>query len=98
MYQKGSDELREISYTELNLADNGERASWLQHPCTRHILHNLQADVVDILEKWSSGGYTQESTSGTIQLNSEAIGQYKAIESMLQHIEGINDPEMFEND
>lgn len=98
MYRKGSDELREMAYTEVNLADRAERGAWLQHPCTRALLHTLQADIIDILETWSQGGFTEESTSGTIQLNSEAIGQYKAAESTAQYIEGINDTEMFEDD
>lgn len=98
MYKKGSEELREIAYTELGLADRAEREAWLQHPCTRAAIHTLQADVIDVLETWSNGGYTAEDTSGTIQLNSEALGQYKATENILNYMEGINDPEMFEND
>ena len=98
MFRKGSEELREMAFTDLGLASRSERESWLQHPCTRALLHTMQGDIVDILEAWSDGSYTAESTSGTIQLNSEAIGQFKAASAVVDYVEGVTDEEMFDDD
>lgn len=94
---RSSDELRKMAFTELNLAERSERQAWLQHPCTRAFIHTMQGDVVDILEGWGNGNYTTESVEGTMQLNSEALGQYKAAGSMLDWVEGIADEEMFDD-
>lgn len=98
MFKKGSDELRELAFNELDLANKNERDSWLQHPCTRSTIYTLQADIINMLETWSLGNYTAETTEGTIQLNSEALGQFKAAQAMLDYVEGISDAEMFTDD
>lgn len=98
MFRNSSEDLRKRAYTELNLATRGERESWLQHPCTRSLLHTLDADSMDITEAWSNGNYTAESKDGTMQLNAEALGHFKAVSSILDFVEGINDEEMFEDD
>lgn len=98
MSGRSADELLKLAFTELNLADNGERSSWLQHPCTRALIHYLNADVLAIQENWSNGSYTTEDMYGTVQLNSEALGQFKAVSNVLDFVEGVNDEEMFEDD
>lgn len=94
---RSSDQLREMALTELGLAGRQERESWLAHPCTRAFIHTIQGDVLDILESWGNGNYTTETVDGTIQLNSNAIGQYTAASSMLDWVEGIADEEMFDD-
>lgn len=91
-----SDELRKRALTELSLAPKGERESWLQHPCSRALVHTLQADEFDLKESWSNGNYTAESEYGTIQLNSKALGEIQATQSILTFVEGICDEDMFE--
>lgn len=98
MFKKGSDELRELAFNELDLASKNERDSWLQHPCTRSTIYSLQADIIDMLDMWSLGNFTAETAEGTIQLNSEALGQFKAARAVLDYVEGISDTEMFEDD
>ena len=97
MFKKGSDELRQLAFSDLDVASKEERLAWLQHPCTRSLLNTLRGDIVDMLEAWSSGNYTTETSEGTIQLNSEALGQFKAAQMTLEYVEGIADEEMFDD-
>ena len=87
-----------MALDDLKIINTEERRSWLEHPCTRALIHTLQGDIIDILEAWSNGNYTGDTVDKTIQLNSEALGQYKAAVDVEQWIQGINDEEMFEND
>ena len=98
MFRRGSDELRRMALDDLRIINAEERRSWLEHPCTRALVHTLQGDIIDILEAWSFGNYTSDTVDKTIQLNSEALGQYKAAAEIEEWIQGITDKEMFEND
>ena len=60
---------------------------WKQNKVTKYLVETINADLELIKEVWTSGGYTTESQSGTIQLNSQALGSITAIRNVLDLIE-----------
>lgn len=43
-------------------------------------LKHLKLVQQEIQRQWANGGYTTEKFEGTIQLNSEALGKYRALD------------------
>jgi hypothetical protein len=49
------------------------------------LLHRwLKAQRQELLEAWARGAFTEELDSATIQLNSEALGQIRIIDNLLE--------------
>lgn len=63
-----------------------EVTEWKQHKVTKYLIESLERDVSEIQETWAAAAYTTEMESGTIQLNSQALGSIKAIREMLDFI------------
>lgn len=64
-----------------------EIVEWKQHKVTKYLIQQLKDDMKVIQETWTHGGFTTESESGTIQLNSRALGNIKALGELLDYIE-----------
>ena len=70
-----------------------EVAEWKQHKVTKFLIKRLEDDTQEIKEMWAQGAYTLESESGTLQVNSQALGSLKAIGDLLDYLEGDMDSE-----
>ena len=68
-----------------------EVAEWKQHKVTKHLVKELEDTLEGVKEEWANGGFTLESESGTLQLNSRALGNIKALGQLLDYIEGDMD-------
>lgn len=70
-----------------------EVVEWKQSKVTKYLLQYIDDEVKSMQELWAAGGYTMESQSGTIQLNSQAIGSIKGLGQLLDFLESDMDAE-----
>ena len=70
-----------------------EVAEWKDHKVTKYLRKYLEADLQETLEIWGGGGFTMESQSGTIQLNSQALGGVKTLSQLLDYLDSDMDAE-----
>ena len=70
--------------------DHQEIINWQKHPCTQFILKRLEAETLGYHINWANGAFTDESESGTIQLNAKAIGAIEALELIADNIESLD--------
>lgn len=56
---------------------------WKQHPETKRLFKFLNQISNELTDAWANGRFTTETTDGTIQLNSKAIGKYEAINEIM---------------
>ena len=68
-----------------------EVVEWKQHKVTKYLMHHLKEDIELIKDIWANGQYTTESEGGTIQLNSQALGGVRALNSTLDFLESDMD-------
>ncbi len=63
-----------------------ESQAWFQHPITQQVISDLEDAEKQILEDWSSGAFTREDGTATIQANSRAIGAIQEIRVLVNYI------------
>ena len=61
-----------------------EWQEWQIHPATKAFLSYLQQSQKELQRQWANGGFTTESADGTVQLNAEALGMYRALSQVLE--------------
>jgi len=60
-----------------------EWEAWLQLPVTKELFSYLKEWDEELKDRWANGNFTAETYDKTIQLNSQAIGIHKTLESLL---------------
>lgn len=80
-----------------NNRDN-EKVEWLMHQCTLDVIEAINLSMKVLKESWSLGEFTGKETSETLQLNSQAIGQYHALAGVLEFIKDTNKEDLITND
>ena len=60
-----------------------EWQEWQIHPATKAFLSYLQQAQKELQRQWANGGLLQ-SADGTVQLNAEALGMYRALSQLLE--------------
>jgi len=70
-----------------------EIQEWQNSRVTHEFFEKISQDRNNILDNWAVGSYTAETSEGTAQLNSAALGQIRAIDDVLAasnefHLEG----------
>lgn len=56
---------------------------WLAHPVTVALNRFLRNQRQELMERWSSGHFTAETSEGTAQLNAKALGEMEAIQQFI---------------
>lgn len=84
-----SDYYRSLAEDALSELDKTEKANWVQHPCTRALLHTLMGDYIDHHNGWEDGMFTGPTADITAQANAKAMGSIEAIRLIAQFIEDI---------
>jgi len=69
------------------------KTEWAAQEETIILKKQLRQDKQDILNHWSVGGYTEETDSGTAQLNAQALGKVEAIDQILGWIDADEETE-----
>tara|TARA_R110000764_G_scaffold102661_2_gene188235 strand:+ start:838 stop:1158 length:321 start_codon:yes stop_codon:yes gene_type:complete len=67
--------------------DDLKRNEWIDNPCSKLLMIQLQLDTLEIMEIWGNSGYTSEQLEASMQLNSAALGQLEAIRGISDWIE-----------
>lgn len=62
---------------------------WRNQSVTKFLLKEISVEIEEEKEAWASGALTTESTDGTIQKNSHALGRVDALKGILEKIEEI---------
>ncbi len=84
-YHNKSLELRDTVSKEDALA-------WYNHPCTQSLRNALEGDLSGIVLTWIGGAYfDEESSSGTAQKHSKALGMIQAVSGFLDTLDEIRD-------
>lgn len=71
------------------MSSEQELKEWAQLPVTREFRDKLKLDRAELMEAWARGQFTNITADGTIQKNSEAIGQVIAIDQIVEYIEAL---------
>lgn len=84
-----SQELRERAADSLAEMTQEEIKNWLDHPCTKSLRLTLKGDYIDYHQVWENGGFTSETSDGTSQMNSKALGAIEAIKLISEYMENL---------
>lgn len=84
-----SEELRRRAAESMAEMTQEEIKNWLDHPCTRALRLTLNGDYIDYHQNWENGGFTKETSEGTAQLNSKALGAIEAIKLISEYMENL---------
>ena len=68
-----------------------EIVEWKANKVSKYLVQELQNNMNEIKDQWMNGGFTLESESGTLQMNSRALGNIKALGETLDFIENNMD-------
>lgn len=78
IFERLDDNLQMRIEDALRLLTPEEIETWNKHPATQYILARIEQNVLNLNISWSSGSFTEEAESGTIQRNAEALGEVAA--------------------
>jgi hypothetical protein len=62
------------------------KADWRRSEYTQQMIMDIKEEMDVLLRKWADGDFTHETSEGTAQKNAKAIGQYEALETVLNFI------------
>ena len=62
------------------------KADWRRSDYTQQMMKDIKEEMDVILFKWASGDFTHETAEGTAQRNAKALGQYEALETVMNFI------------
>lgn len=69
-----------------------EALAWYNHPCTQSLRNSLEGDLAGFVVMWIGGAYfDDESSAGTAQKHSKALGGASAVQEILIALEEIRD-------
>ena len=78
------EQLKQQAEEELSSVNKADRVGWLSHPCGRALAIVIRACIEEQKENWANGTHTGDSIEATMQLNAEAIGFVKGVDSIAE--------------
>lgn len=92
LYRKGYDPLywNRLSQEALEVVTKDECLVWLKHPCTKALMHELQASIAAKINGWINGSFADSSSvDHTAMAQAKAIGQAQACDEIIDLIQDI---------
>ena len=80
------DDLVRQAKDALDMVDDAEIVNWKKHPCTIYLQKRLMAEQLSYMLNWSDGVFTEDTSSGTTQKNSHALGVLSALNTLATDI------------